>query len=187
MRIVSHSVSADLQNLLTEYTNLANKFREKSPQFINDVEAWLLKAEAVFKKHNFPDTSKFGRLSSAVSATRRGYLLGEKNRNPRGEKQFLCWQFLNDGQDVVHLYLLKEVDKLEKAESLLSQLIVIAFQKKILDSEFLKGNKGNETAQTWQKLAQEQDFSSGVLQLKLMISQIDILILLDKINDKLKD
>jgi hypothetical protein len=187
MRVISYSLISDLQNFLDEYATLARRFREKSPQFSADAEGWLLKGEAIFKKYNLPDSSKFARLSSAVSAARRGYMHNEKNRNPRSERHFLCWQFLNDGQDIVHRYLAAEQDKFEKAENLLSQLVVIAFQKKILDTEILNQGNGNGVDQIWQTLVKESDFLSGTLHLKALISPVDVLILLDKILDKLKE
>jgi len=187
MRIISHSVSADLENLLSEYANLAHEFRGKSPQFSTDAEAWLLKVEATFKKYNFPEASKFARLSSAVVATRRGHTHNEKSRNPRSEKQFLSWQYLNEGQDVVHRYLLTERDKIEKAEGLLSQLVIIAFQKKVLDPESIKNGGANGPDQVLQILLKEQDLSIGILQMKSLVSQVDVLILLDKVLQKLSE
>ncbi|MBK8196574.1 MAG: hypothetical protein IPK76_26515 [Lewinellaceae bacterium] len=186
MRIISHAVNTDLQNLLTEYAVLAHQFRQKSPQFIAEAEVWLLKAEAVFKKHNFPDVSKLARLSSSVAAARRGHMQAEKTRNPRSEKQFQCWQFLNEGHDLLHRYLMTEQDKLERAEGLIAQLVVIAFQKKILDIDTL--NQGKiDASRAWQMLAAQQDFFGATLQLKALISPIDIIVLLDKVLDKVKN
>lgn len=187
MRKICHSVCADLQDLLNEYATLAHQFRNRALQFNVDAEVWILKAEEVFNKHKLLEKSKLAHIAGSIAAVRRGHLNTEKSKSLRTEKNFQCWQLLNEGQDLVFRSLAAENEKIEKSENLLTQLIIIGMQKKLFDFDFLNVVDLNRTEQIRQVLFTEPDFSSGILQLKSLISQVDIIILLDKILDNLSE
>ena len=188
MRRISHHLIFDMKQVLDDYTILIEKYIKKDPGFYSGSEMWLEKAGLVLKKFNLIEHSSFAKLRGQIKIIRKKPGLSNLDNKEvpyarKSEKTLQCFHLINQGQDLIKKVFFSENEKTEKAEGIISQILILALQKGIIDLHALKERTPDMVESAWQKISLEEGFLSAIYQVKNLISRVDIVILLDKLID----
>lgn len=189
LEFVHHKVKI-LENFNSSFNNVQHLLSERSYQFegaFEDFQKALLK---YFQ--NTGDSNKESeilRITNLLLTVKKGFDPIKLERITTGKRD-LYWGFAYHATEELHRIIseifIKEQQKLDEAEEMLSNTILNLYQLKILDDKKLKTlNSTQKIGSFWEGLIKQND-SLALIDKKLKIKLIneDIYLILERIFDK---
>lgn len=181
MRIVNYE---EIKRLLFEIPRLIDLFEERSHLFSKKTKYWLKKAEDILKKNNLVITSSLAVLRGQLISAERGMIPegivfhGKTSKNKL--RDAVAASVLQKANDIIHSAVKETENKIEKANTLIKNLVVLAEKKGIIHKNLVFENHSEMLKSIWNLMDSDQDLVSGTTSLNGLVGKYDAMILLDR-------
>lgn len=182
MHIVNYE---EIVRLLYEIPKLIDLFEERSHSFTQDAKDWLKKGEDILKKNNLALTSSIAVLRGQLISAERGVfqegivLHGRTSKNKL--RDTTAANILQKANDIIHSAIKETENKIEKANTLVKNLIVLAEKKGIINKNIVFDNHSEMLKSIWNAMDSDQDLVSGTTSLTGLVGKYDSMILIDRV------
>lgn len=183
-RIIYLESVEKLGGMMLEFSNLVNAYASNDPGFVSLYVKWLVLAENYLQKLALPECSALSAIRVEVLGIVRENPephRGGRRANSRKEKRNRIARTIPNANSVLEQVIAPMRQRIQEARELSAQLITVAFQIGLL-GEMGKGieNASYNFQLLFHKLSENESTRTGMVQLKLLVSQIDAMAMLDQ-------
>ena len=182
-RTIGVSFEKELRTILLESTRLSDLYQSRDPGFISGLQKWLIRSEALLKQHDRAEASELAGIRIRVTSIERGNSENGRASNRKVRLGQLA-QLLPAAQEVLQRVLYRLQERLEKAREVVGQVVGIGFEVGLIQQmSFESGSDNAKLNALASALSQLEHTRNGVIQVKMLVTYVDLLVLLDQSID----
>ena len=174
----------EIQKMLLRTSDLIDLNVQHNPNFILDVKEWLSELEKILKNNNMPISANIASMRGILISAERGNIpigIEFKGRTTsRKIREATSNKIIHQAVDLISNTIQKDVERVKEAERITRQLVAIAksngYIKKILSQD----NYTEKLKTFWQKMANDQVLSQGIISVEGLVGPNDALVILDR-------
>jgi phospholipase/lecithinase/hemolysin len=186
MKVIQTQLADQLTALLEESSVLVNLYATEDAGFTRKLLEWLQKGEAVLTQHHKPQVSVLAGIRACTVAAGRGVY--DKNRFviERGQSRKVIAAItaiaFNQAQDILQDILQQAFNLIEKAEGIVKQVLLVAYQKQLLQPILQgPGTISQKLNAIWAMLLLNAELDLGAKQILSHVSYPDALRLIETV------
>lgn len=178
------------EEMLREVSPIADLSNDGPAEFAGAIEAWLIRAEDLFKQYNQGEQALLAAIRPSVKLAGSPGAIddGESISGRRKKRKRLLTEHLNQSVDYFYRAYTREKAKVEEARELVRQVILVALQSGLLNNLPPGSFTGSEQLVSIQaQLYADAELRKGINRVLSIVAYPDLLRLIDEtLNDILQ-